>query len=99
MTLIWISYYVDGLPHATTPVGSFLWGDILKLFDAYTQGRSQDLTMRGGAETHKRNFFFWLTHILLSFLNRINMPVTVIRGNIRGNIDLSTDRNTTTQDM
>ena len=53
----------------------------------------------GGAEPHKRNFLFWLTHILLSFLNRINMPVTVIRGNIRGNRDLSTDRNTTTQDM
>ena len=36
VTLIWNSYYDDGVPHATVPVGSFWWRDILKLSDAYT---------------------------------------------------------------
>ena len=36
VTLIWNSYYDDGVPHATVSVGSFWWRDILKLSDAYT---------------------------------------------------------------
>ena len=29
--LIWDTYYMDKVPHATNPVGSLWWRDILKL--------------------------------------------------------------------
>ena len=33
--LIWDAYYVDKIPHAMAPIGSFWWRDILKLTPIY----------------------------------------------------------------
>ena len=49
VSLIWNNYYADGVPHATTPVGSFWWRDILKLHDAYTPISSVHINMGDSA--------------------------------------------------
>jgi hypothetical protein len=45
VTLIWNSQYDDGVAHATTPVGSFWWRDVLKLHDSYTAIASVHINM------------------------------------------------------
>ncbi|XP_037405530.1 uncharacterized protein LOC119268121 [Triticum dicoccoides] len=42
-------HYADGVPHATTRVGSFWWRDILKLHDAYTPIASVHINMGDSA--------------------------------------------------
>ena len=33
--LIWDTYYIDQIPHASDPCGSFWWRDVIKLIPTY----------------------------------------------------------------
>ena len=83
MTLIWNGYYADGVPHATTPVGSFWWRDILKLYDAYTVIASVHINMGDSALFWTDAWFIggssrplcWRLPRLFSFVNNDKVSV------------------------